>query len=177
MTDVWNNVTIYGPRDDIERFKRECLEPDEQVYRGGQSGWDGCACTISLPPPDDVEGAPPSSSGYLDYVWNFQQFKSASTVRYSFSFDSDGEFPVQTFEQLAASFPRLAFDCTCIEALDEFMGYGWFNAPPGGEGFRQDFKVPKDYWTGGGGEKRSLKAQAAHEARVAGLEKAAIECG
>jgi hypothetical protein len=84
---------------------------------------------------------------------------------------------VQTFEQLAARFPRLAFDCTCIEALAEFMGYGWFNAPPGGEQFRQDFHVPEDYWTGGGSRKRSPEAQEAHEARIAEFKAAAIAEG
>lgn len=29
------------------------------------------------------------------------------------------------------------------------MVYGWFNTPPGGEDFRQDYDVPEDYWTGG----------------------------
>lgn len=175
MTDVWNNVTIYGPLADIEQFKQACLEPDEQAYRGGQSGWDGCNCTISAPPQDEPESGRYSTVGYDECVWNFQQFTSKSTVEYSFSFDTDGGFPDQLFEQLAARFPRLAFDCTCIEALDEFMGYGWFNAPPGGEAFRQDFDVPEDYWTGGSGHKRNLKAQAAHEARVAELERTAIE--
>jgi hypothetical protein len=177
VTDVWNNVTIYGPRADIQRFKNTCMEPEEQVYRSGQSGWDGCGCFISLPPQDEVEGGQPSVRGYSDYVWNFQQFTSKSSVEYSFSFDSDAQFPVQLFELLAVSFPRLAFDCTCIEALDEFMGYGWFNAPPGGEKFRQDFDVPEDYWTGGNGQKRSPEAQEAHEARIAKLEAAAIEEG
>lgn len=177
MTDVWNNVTIYGPRADIQRFKKMCMKPDEQLYRAGQSGWDGCGCTISLPPQDEVEGRQSSVSSYSDYVWNFQQFTSKSAVEYSFSFDSDAEFPALLFELLAAKFPRLAFDCTCIEALDEFMGYGWFNAPPGGEEFRQDFHVPEDYWTGGGSRRRSLEAQQAHEVRIAELKAAAIEEG
>ena len=175
MTDIWNNVTIYGPPAEIQRFKEACMEPDEHVYRAGQSGWDGCGCTISLPPQDEIERGQSSVRCYSDYVWNFQQFTSKSTVEYSFSFDSDAEFPVRLFELLAARFPRLAFNCTCIEALDEFMGYGWFNAPPGGEEFRQDFDVPEDYWTGGGSQKQSPEAQEAHEARVAKLKAAAIE--
>jgi hypothetical protein len=174
MTDVWNNVTVYGPRPDIQRFKRACLEPEEHVVRAGQSGWDGCGCTITAPPSDDAEfGMPVGAS--RDYVWNFQQFKAHSNVSYSFSFDTEGRFPEQLFQQLATSFPRLAFDCTCIEALDEFMGYGWFNPPSGGEEFRQGYEVPKDYWTSGSGQKRGPEAQAAHEARIAELEAAAIE--
>ena len=175
MTDVWNNVTVYGPETDIELFKNVCLEPDEQVFRDGQSGWDGCTCTISAPPSPGAECERSSACGYSEYVWNFQQFNSRSCVEYSFSFDTDGEFPERLFERLAESFPRLAFDCTCIEALDDFMGYGWFNAPPGGEKFRQDFAVPEDYWTGGGSQRRTPEAEAAHEARIADLKKAAIE--
>jgi hypothetical protein len=26
MAEVWNNVTVYGPWTDIQRFKRACLE-------------------------------------------------------------------------------------------------------------------------------------------------------
>ena len=175
MTEVWNNVTIYGPSQDIGRFQRACLEPEEQVYRDGQSGWDGCGCTLSLPPTNDVRRVQRSSGEYLDYVWNFQQFKPASTVEYSFSFDSDHGFPVQTFERLASRFPRLAFDCTCIESMDEFMGYGWFNAPLGGEEFRQDFHVPANYWTSGGGQKRGPEAQAQHDARIVKLKATALD--
>lgn len=177
MTEVWNNVTIYGPQADIQRFKRSCLKPDEQILRDGQSGWDGCNCTISAPPLATADGGRSSAGGYHEHVWNFQQFTSDSTVEYSFSFDTDGGFPKELFEELAERFPRLAFDCSCIEALDEFMGYGWFNAPPGGEEFYQEFNVPKDYWTSGCSQKRNPEAQAAHESRIAELEAAAIEYG
>jgi hypothetical protein len=176
MTDVWNNVTVYGPRADIRRFKRVCLEPEEHVFRAGQSGWDGCRCTITAPRSDEVECRKPAGA-HRDYVWNFQQFTTDSNVSYSFGFDSEGRFPEQLFQHLATSFPRLAFDCTCIEALDGFMGYGWFNPPPGGEEFRQDYDVPEDYWTSDDGQKRGPKAQAAHEARIAELEAAAMEDG
>ena len=69
------------------------------------------------------------------------------------------------FEALADSFPRLAFDCDCIEALDEFMGFGWFNPPTGGEPFSQNYQVPSNYWSNGG-EKRGSKAAAAHSQRI-----------
>lgn len=39
------------------------------------------------------------------------------------------------FEALADCFPELAFDSDCIAAQDEFMRFGWFNPPPGGEQF------------------------------------------
>jgi hypothetical protein len=55
------------------------------------------------------------------------------------------------------------------------MGYGWFNPPSGGEEFRQGYEVPRNHWTSGSGQKRRPEAQAAHEARIAGFEAAAIE--
>ncbi|CAM3274480.1 hypothetical protein SPAN111604_14330 [Sphingomonas antarctica] len=145
MGDVWNSVTVYGPALEIDRFKRLCIAPSETVFRSGQSGWEGCACTISVPSARTKDPSR-SPSYYSDEVWNFQQFTRTSEVEYSFSFDTDGEFPVILFECLAASLPKLSFDCRCIASLDEFMGFGWFNGPPGSQDFRQDYEVPEDYW-------------------------------
>lgn len=146
MGDVWNNVTVYGPASEIDRFKRLCIDPAENVFRSGQSGWNGCQCTISVPSEDESEDFPDLPGSYSEYVWNFQQFTSDSNTEYSFSFDRFTGFPIVLFERLAKRFPQLSFYCTCIESLDEFMGYGWFNGPPDGEEFREDYEVPADHW-------------------------------
>lgn len=169
MSEVWNNVTVYGPAVEIERFKRLCVGPSGTEYTTEQSGWDGGDGYILVPSSGDRPEAPIS---YSEYVWNFQQFFPASGIEYSFSFDSDHDFPEQLFGLLAERFPTLAFHCSCIASLDEFMGYGWFNPPTGGELFAQDYNVPKDYWTGGGGQKRSLIAEAEHAARIGRLKEA-----
>lgn len=104
-------------------------------------------------------------AGYSEEVWNFQQFTQDSPVEFSFSFDTDGEFPTEIFKELAKHFPRLAFDCHCIEALDDFRGYGWFNPPFGGESFRQGIPVPPDYWDTGC-PKRTPEANKQHDARI-----------
>jgi len=50
MSDMWNNVTVYGPAAKIERFKALCLDPSEYITTAGQSGWDGCDCATTIPP-------------------------------------------------------------------------------------------------------------------------------
>lgn len=175
MSEVWNNVTVYGPASEIKRFKRTCIAPEKNIYRNAQFGWDGCSCFISAVPANGAGGMPSSHGCYSEEVGNFQQFRSKGNIEYSFSFDTNSGFPEDLFEQIAVLFPRLAFDCTCIEAMDAFMGYGWFNAPAGGEAFSQEHDVPHDYWTGGGGCKRDPQAQAAHVKRVAKLKQTAVK--
>jgi hypothetical protein len=166
MTDVWNIVTIYGPAAEIDRFRQVCLSPAEQVYRPGQRGWDGCACDIFVPKSGAVGDGSEQDVEYGEYVWNFQQFTPSEPIEYRFSFDTDQEFPEGLFEDLADRFPALAFECDCIEALDDFMGYGWFNPPPGGERFEQNYAVPANYWDGGGERKRFDAAEEAHSDRI-----------
>ena len=165
MSDVWNNVTIYGPQIEIERFRSQCLNPMETVIRDGQSGWDGCWCSIDVPTSASTSAEPEPVRRHGQEVLNFQQFSQDSPVEFSFSFDTDGEFPTHLFEDLADHFPLLAFDCHCIEEGDAFLGYGWYNAPPGGEEFSQGFSVPPDYWTTGCA-KRSPEAESDHHARI-----------
>ena len=169
MGDMWNYVTVFGPAAEINRFKRLCLDPSENIITAGQSGWDGCDCIINIA--TSVTGADDrkDDNTFGIYVHNFQQFTMTSTNEFSFSFDTDGPFPEEVFRALAACYPKLAFDCDCIEGLDECMGFGWFNAPPGGEDFRQDYAVPRNYWSSGSGHKRSRRAQVAHEARIDAL--------
>lgn len=165
MSACWNSVTVYGPAPELERFKRLCLAPAESIYTHGQFGWDGCECTISVPAVAAVvEGR--SANEYAEYVSNFQQFFGNRETEYSFSFDTPHWFPEPLFELLAERFPALAFDCDCIDSIDDFMGYGWFNPPAGGEAFSQNYTVPENYWTGGGGLKRTEAAQQAHNART-----------
>lgn len=177
MSEVWNNVTILGPAPEIERFRRLCLAPSEDVYRPGQFGWDGCDCHISVPANGGGGGHTPPGPCVSEYVWNFQQFTSATDVEYSFSFDTGHAFPVELFDLLARCFRALAFDCNYIDSMDEFMGFGWFNGPPGGEEFRQDLVVPADYWTGGRAGKRDPAAQMRYEASVEWLRRAAAARG
>jgi hypothetical protein len=75
------------------------------------------------------------------------------------------------FERLAEIFPALAFHCECIECMDEFMGYGWFNIPDGGEEFAF-YDVPEDYWTTRG-VKRDPIPHAKHRALMRKLVRAA----
>ena len=86
--------------------------------------------------------------------------------RWSFAFDTTRGFPEDEFEELASLIPMLHLDCECIDSMDDYMGFGWFNVPPGGEAFRQDMVVPHDYWTGGGGLKREPVAHVKHLALV-----------
>jgi hypothetical protein len=113
------------------------------------------------------------STALTFYVHNFQQFIAKSPNEYSFSFVTYDLFPEQVFVDLAVRFPRLAFSCDCIEDMDERMGFGWFDAPAGGEDFRRDYRVPKNYWSSGRGYKRSRRAQFAHKARTEALLKTA----
>ena len=166
MSDVWNNVTVYGQAWDIEHFKQVCFDAPGAIQRAGQSGWDGCRCTLIVPAKNDDRLRDDGQGEYMEEVWNFQPFIQDELIEYSFSFDTDGEFPTWFFEHMADRFPNLAFDCACIGSLDEFMGFGWFNPPSGGEAFQQDYEVPEDYWTGGGGHKRTPAAEAEHGLRV-----------
>ena len=176
MSERWNKVTVYGPPSDIKKFRRLCLDPSDPTFRTRQFSWEGCDCTISVPPLPRGEISSDNSKRNSLYVGNFQQFTSTSDREYSFSFDTDHSFPEEIFELIAKQFPSLAFDCGCIESTDKMMGYGWFNKPPGGEDFRQDYDVPKRYWTNGSGYKRSSAAPIAHEARVAKLQTAGRQC-
>ena len=55
MTDVWNNVTVYGPTTEIQRFRHECLDMEVEELREGQSGWTGRKCDINLPKAQEGE--------------------------------------------------------------------------------------------------------------------------
>ncbi|WP_374943154.1 hypothetical protein [Sphingomonas sp.] len=173
MSDVWNSVRVYGPSSEISRFKRLCMAPSEESNTCDHDGWNGWDCVITVPAGD--QGG--NDQVFSDYVWNFHHDDVPGDNRYTFNFDTDFRFPVELFERIAQAFPALAFDCGCIHSMDEFMGYGWFNTPVGGEDFSQDYDVPEDYWTSGSGYKRGAAAQLNHKALIARLERVAREAG
>lgn len=175
MTDCWNSVTVYGPSAEIARFRRLCIDlppgSDPQNVSGGWDGYDayiGFDGVMPAEPGRDPRGAKGA------YAWNYREH-APEPGKWRFAFDTDGEFPEGVFEDFAALFPALHFDCDCIDALDNYMGCGWFNTPPGGEPFCQDMDVPADYWTGGGSTKRTPEADAKHTALVKALLDAARE--
>lgn len=151
--EMWNSVDIYGPQPEIDRFKRLCIVP------GPINDWEDNKLAI------DLTRIP----GYGRTAWNFRELGPHEHCMYSFAFDTVASFPSAEFEELAELFPKLAFDCECIADDDRSMGYGWFNVPPGGKDFRDDYKVPKGYWTKGV-YKRPPVAQKQHEAVIAALK-------
>ena len=156
--EMWNSVDIYGPEVEIERFKRLCIVPAPGYE------WDDATLAIDL---DRVEAGDGEA-------WNFRELGRADPRNYAFAFDTGTRFPVRSFERLAEMFPRLAFHCECIADDDRSMGYGWFNTPPGGEDFRDDYKVPRGYWKSRV-HKRSPAKQKRHEAVIAALKRALQE--
>lgn len=171
--EIWISVEVFGPQADIDRFKAVTLPvPPED---GHESSHDNELDFIS--PTSDGSG----SAGEVLYEpcdifwdsWNFREREQSEQGTYKFGFDTRARFPIEDFENLAKMFPTLAFHCECIASMDEFMGFGWFNAPDGGEKF--DFcDVPTDYWTCRG-IKRDEAAQLRHRALVAKVTRAARE--
>ena len=156
--EMWNSVDIYGPQREIERFKRLCIVP------GPINDWEDNELAI------DLTRIP----GYGRDAWNFRELGPHEPGMYSFAFDTVASFPSDEFEELARLFPNLAFDCECIADDDRSMGYGWFNTPPGGKDFCDDYNVPRGYWTKGI-YKRPPAAQKRHEAVIAALKQSLLE--
>jgi len=160
--ECWNSVLVIGPDAEIARFRRECIKVQNGVnprfMRPGRCGWGGYCAEIDHTP-----------------VTNYREH-APETGSWWFAFDTLVEFPERLFEDLVPRFPTLRFSCECIESMDDFMGYGWINVPKGGEAFRQDYDVPKDYWTNGG-NKRAPEAEAKEAALVKTLIGAAHRAG
>lgn len=170
--ECWNSVHVYGARAEIERFRRTCIDlPAGSDPLRPWDGWNGCEATIGH------KGSPVSGreGGYrrrsVEYVWNYRE-RRPEPGSWFFAFDTPVAFPDDLLEELASSFPKLAFDCECIDSDDDFMGFGWFNAPPGGEAFSQGMAVPKNYWTERF-HKRGRRAHARHLTRIEALIRAA----
>ncbi|MBN8816543.1 MAG: hypothetical protein J0J06_13975 [Sphingomonas sp.] len=133
--EMWNSVDIYGPQGEIDRFKRLFIGPAPAGNRSRST------MAFKL---EDLSA---------EYAWNFRELGPHEHGMYSFAFDTLANFPDYAFEELTGIFPRLHFDCECIADDDHRMGYGWFNTPPGGQDFRDDYNVPEDYWNGGIGKR------------------------
>lgn len=171
--ECWNSVSVYGPDPAIARFRRMCINlPAGPDPRNLSPGWDGPKVEIGYRWIVPVRTGPVRRRGTIVYAWNYRG-ETTAPGEWHCAFDTGPWFPEEVFEELAAIFPTLAFDCECIESMDDFMGFGWFNPPPGGEAFRQDMPVPEDYWTGGSGFKRTAAAHARHMALVETLVQAA----
>ena len=140
-SEMWNSVTIYGPRAEIARFRQRFIVP------APPGNWEGSTLSIDF------------SSIHYEDTWNFRDWGQEDSNCYSFAFDTSPNFPIVTFERLAELFPALAFDCECIADDDRSMGYGWFNPPPGGEDFRDDYEVPEGYWDGDGSKRSPADEQ------------------
>lgn len=180
----WNNVTIYGPQADIDRFRDMCIVP---------------------PSPDDADGKPDITFDHviasakahaaasaaaadhrlaIDIVanagsdpWNLRVTAHEQPGVYDFAFDTIARFPIPVFQHLARLFPALLFECDCIPDDDSSMGFGWFNTPPGGEDFRDDYPVPENYWTDQPRARREPDADSRHQTLVAELKRWLLEAG
>ena len=167
--EVWNSVEVYGPQADIDRFKALCIvpAPPEDCPESTHT----IDFSRIIPPRTD-----PNNPGHpIYYAWDFPSNFSAEEHQergtYEFAFDTSTDFPTPVFERLADIFPSLAFHCECIACFDEFMGFGWFNVPKGGEAF-DFYDVPADYWDTGG-PKREPMAELRHQACLAKVKSAA----
>lgn len=159
--EMWISVDIYGPQSEIDRFKRLC------IVEGPANDWESNTHSIDF-----------SRANAADcYGWNFRELGSDERGVYSFAFDTAARFPTETFESFTKLFPTLAFDCECIADDDRSMGYGWFNTPPGGEDFEDDYDVPEGYWDNDGGEKRTPEAHKKHMAVIAEFKRSQHEAG
>lgn len=125
---------------------------------------------------DDMILADDERSVRLGTVVRASNYREERLKQFSwtFSFDTHDRFPEELSEKLALVYPILHFNCACIHAFDDFMGFGWFNIPAGGEGFRQDMEVPVDYWTVISC-RREPEAQAAYSALVEELIEASLQ--
>jgi len=169
VEEVWNSVEVYGPQADIDRFKTLCIVPAPPEERHKRSH--AIVFSKVIPPQTD-----PNNLGQpIYYAWdlpsNFRAEEEQELGSYGFAFDTPTDFPTPVFERLAEMFPSLAFHCECISGDDEFMGFGWFNAPEGGESF-DFYEVPADYWDRGGPIREPM-AELRHQARLAKVKDAA----
>ena len=165
--ECWNSVVVYGRAAEIERFRRLCIElPPGSNPRNMQGGWGGCEAEIGFMGLVPTGHERTSRFGTTVSATNYREW-APEPGTWSFAFDTRDPFPEDVFEELASLFPALHFHCECIDSMDDYMGFGWFNVPPGGEAFRQDLTVPNDFWTNGGS-----KQTPAEEAKDLAIAKA-----
>jgi hypothetical protein len=162
--EVWNSIDVIGPQAEIDRFKALCIRwiVEDEHYE-----YDKPILTIDfdriIPMPSHGDVGQWERWGTSCEPFNVREHGKFELGFYTILFDTGRNVPTPVYERLAELFPRLAFDCDSIGSQDEFMAYGWFNGPPGGEHFGY-YEVPADYWDIGC--KRSPAAQAKHDARV-----------
>jgi hypothetical protein len=171
--EIWISVAVFGRQTDIDRFKLAIRVP-VPVAAGPE--YDRAAeVKHKLTALANSGGLGPDLHQPWDLLldtWNFKELESAPGT-YTFGFDTRVSFPVEDLEGLARMFPTLAFSCECIASDDDFMGYGWFNGPAGGEAF-DFYDVPADYWTCRG-YKREETAELRHQELLAEVSRAARE--
>lgn len=157
--EVWNSICVYGPQPEIDRLKKLCVIRD-------------VTGPTDEPVVDFTALMPESCFGQPYGTWNLISRGPHEFGSFDFGFDNPGECPVEIFERLAEEFPSLAFYCSCMASMDEFMASGWFNGPPGSEKF--DYHdVPQDYWEAGGGSQDDEEAVLQHRRLVDELKLAA----
>lgn len=154
VDEMWNSVVIYGPQSEIDRVKRQGIR---SLAKG-----DVDELNTAFDPEHIVRIGTDVEN---EDAWNFRELRGSGIGSYGFAFDTVARFPKPVFECLAKLFPTLAFDCECTADNDSSMGYGWFNPPPGGEAFRDDYAVPEGYWSTGIG-KRTAEARLLHSEMV-----------
>ena len=129
-SDVWNTVWVEGPQEEIDRMRKLCCLPE-----------------IQRPTDDpvvDFTELPQSGGDGQFWTYNRETHGPHEPGTFSFCFDCGGDAPVEIFEALAAEFPTLKFEVSCISSMDEFMASGSYNDPDGHE-FKYE-EVPADYW-------------------------------
>jgi hypothetical protein len=158
--EIWVSVEVYGPQPEIDRLVKLCDIIDA----------DGCSygCVV-----DFTELMPGSIFGQAFGTWNGVTRGPHEPCTLDFGFDVPRECPEAVFKALAAEFPSLAFYCSCIADMDEFMAEGWYNGPPGSPAFSYR-DVPHDYWeTCGRSADPSEEDKAKHQIMVRQLIDAA----
>lgn len=167
--EAWNSVDVFGPQAEIDRFKALCIVPAPSEERHERTHIIDFG-NVVLPPDEPNKPLRPMYCDW-DRPSNFRSQAQHELGTYSFTFDTAWEFPTQVFEQLATMFPSLAFHCESIASNDEFMAFGWFNPPTGGEVFAT-YALAPDYWDTGGPMREPI-AELRHQARLAKVKLAA----
>lgn len=114
--EVWVTIDVYGPQSEIDRLRELCAIIDIDRYTDD-------------PVVDFNTLMPDSSFGRQYWTSNLVSRGPHKPCTLDFGFDLHGRCPEEIFECLAVEFPTLAFHCSCIAGMDEFMADGWHNGP------------------------------------------------
>jgi hypothetical protein len=157
--EIWVSIDVYGPQPEIDRLRELCAIIDIDGHTND-------------PVVDFRTLIPDSMFGAQYWTWNLVSRGPHEPCTLDFGFDAYGRCPEEIFECLAAEFPTLAFHCSCIASMDEFMAEGWYNGPVGSPKFHYR-DVPDDYWETCGTSAWDDKAVADHQTIVKNLIDAA----